>query len=382
MRFLFLCILLLTFSCSEPGRTEIDNPFPSNSMFPNLFKANGKVYLSYLHSKGDTLDELYFSSFDGVNFSEPRKIIEGRNWFVNWADIPAIAVNGSDLLVSWLDKSASGTYDYDVKMSLSHDEGRNWSPPFIPHKDGIAAEHGFVSLTDDFQAIWLDGRDTLNKQMTLRSAIIDHEGNMRAELEIDGRVCDCCQTAQKKTSIGTFALYRNRSEDEIRDHYFSIFMDTSWSDPMPIHADNWKIGGCPVNGPVIDSYQDQITAAWYTEANGQPEVYLAQFKNEEGRFAKPILISGENVIGRLDLQYISKDRFIVIWMETSDKNMAVIRGNIYGQDATLLEQIELGSTASARSSGFPKIEILDGKLFLVYTKTKPEMSLVTKVVEL
>ena len=36
-------------------------------------------------------------------------------------------------------------------------------------------------------------------------------------LEIDARVCDCCQTDAAMTSEGAVLIYRDRSDDEIRD---------------------------------------------------------------------------------------------------------------------------------------------------------------------
>jgi len=79
------------------------------------------------------------------------------------------------------------------------------------------------------------------------------------------------------------------------------------------------------------------------------------------------------------LVYLDADRFMVSWMETAEKDVAVIKANIYSSEGELLEQMDLSETASARSSGFPKIEVLDGKMFLVYTETEPEMTLVTRV---
>ena len=94
----------------------------------------------------------------------------------------------------------------------------------IPHTDGINAEHGFVSLLPTPEgktfAVWLDGRHTKKEEinaMTLRSAEIDKDGKLSNEVELDGRVCDCCQTGATWTKKGPIVVYRDRSEDEIRD---------------------------------------------------------------------------------------------------------------------------------------------------------------------
>lgn len=363
----FLALILAVVSCSQESEYMVENPFHENSMFPNVFEAEEKVYISYIHSIGDTLDELYFSTFEKGIFSEPKKIAEGRDWFVNWADIPAIAVNGSNILASWLDKSAEGTYEYDVKMSISNNDGGTWSTPFIPHRDSISAEHGFVSMTEDFQVVWLDGRDILNKQMTLRSAIIDSLGQVSAEFEIDDRVCDCCQTAIEKTNYGTFVLYRNRSEDEVRDHFFSVFDGDTWSEPKAIYDDNWKISGCPVNGPVIDSNEENIAAAWYTEANEKSEIYLAYYLDETSSFGAPILVSSEAVAGRIDLLYLNENRVLVSWMDIEGS----ILGKIFGHEQEVSESFILAKTSPQRSSGFPKLWKSPEGVFLIYNQIDP-----------
>ena len=53
--------------------------------------------------------------------------------------------------------------------------------------------------------------------MTLRAAFIDKKGNKINEWELDGRVCDCCQTTAAITNDGPVVVYRDRSDDEVRD---------------------------------------------------------------------------------------------------------------------------------------------------------------------
>lgn len=395
--FFLIFPLILLISCADKNTldhvTEISNPFPENSMFPNLFSQGNTHYLSYLYSQGDTLDKLYFSTYNVSSFSEPQMIAQGKDWFVNWADIPAISVSEDNILASWLDKSSEGTYDYNVTMKLSNDNGSSWGESFIPHKDSISAEHGFVSMDVDdegnFHTIWLDGRNTKLKdengkeaygQMTLRSAIIAPDGSMKHELEIDDRVCDCCQTAVKVTDLGTFAIYRDRSEDEIRDNYFSLFDGKEWSAPKAIHNDNWKISGCPVNGPVMDANENLVVASWYTEASGNAEIYLAKYNSSSSLFDEPVLVSNNEVLGRSDLLITNDNQIVIVWLHKIKDNKSQISAKIYNSDLDVVQELMLGITSAARSSGFPKIVELDGALLLSYTITEPSIKLITKKV--
>ena len=394
--FLYLLIGWQIIACSKESEykvVEISNPFPENTMFPNMFIGANMLMLSYIHSQGDSLDQLFYSEYGQDGFSVPTKVAEGTDWFVNWADIPSIAFDGENIITSWLDKSSEGTYDYDIIMSISNDQGSTWSAPFIPHKDGISAEHGFTSIDIDeegyFHAIWLDGRNTkvIDKegkeshgQMTLRAARISPDGSITSEEEIDEKVCDCCQTAIKTTDLGTFAVYRDRSDEEIRDNYFSIFDGRKWSEPKTIYNDNWKIAGCPVNGPVIDALGENIVVSWYSEGSGRPSVFISKYDVTLESFSEPILVSDHYVLGRTDLLVLENGKTMISWLERNADNSASIKANVYSSTLQLEQELDIGQTSASRSSGFPKIGEVDGKVVLGYTIVEPEVRLVTKLI--
>lgn len=86
--------------------------------------------------------------------------------------------------------------------------------------------------------------------MTLRYAAIDADGKLSDEAQLDERVSECCQTSAALTDQAPIAVYRDRSQSEVRDIYFVRQINGSWGSPQSVHADNWEINGCPVNGPI------------------------------------------------------------------------------------------------------------------------------------
>ncbi|NNL79904.1 MAG: exo-alpha-sialidase, partial [Flavobacteriaceae bacterium] len=231
---LFLVLLVSLISCRQDTKeavSYIEVPANLNSGESDLLLTpHGDLYLSWIETDDSGLSHLLLSEYINETWQEPVTIASGDNWFVNWADFPSVQDWGEQGLVAhYLEKSAEDTYAYDVKVRMSKDRGRIWSEVITPHDDGTHTEHGFVSkleLTEnEFLLAWLDGRQneyaeqdsTLQKQMTLRSAIIDPSGLKQSDLLIDERVCDCCQTAMAMTSNGPIIVYRDRSETEIRD---------------------------------------------------------------------------------------------------------------------------------------------------------------------
>jgi hypothetical protein len=338
---------------------------------PNLFVSDaGDAYLSWVEFLNDSTDVLLFSQLKNEEWTAPNEVVRGNDWFVNWADFPSLTVNGDWMAIHWLQKSAAGTYDYDIHITQSQDGGRNWQPSFIPHRDSVAAEHGFVTLLprskDRMFAVWLDGRNTKaaasssdgndhghgGGAMTLRTAEFDPDGNLFAEAELDHRICDCCQTDAAMTTQGPVVVYRDRSEQEIRDIAIVRKRNGEWTEPALVHADNWKIAGCPVNGPAIATNGDNVAVVWFTAAEGEAAVNIVFSKDAGASFSAPVRIDDGTPSGRVDVAMLNEKDALVIWLEDEDQS-ASIRAVVVNEHGKTRESVTLVETTSARSSGFP-----------------------------
>ena len=363
---------------------DLHNPVTGNSSLPRLFSSDNKLFLSWVEKK-DTVATLNFSVFENASWKPAEEIISGTDWFVNWADFPAIAAtaNGS-ILTSFLQKSANGTYTYDVKLNLYNVVAKTWKKNFILHDDGTQSEHGFVSIRpyvgNSFVVVWLDGRDTVGKdhgggQMTLRAAIVFEEGTIDYDTLIDERVCDCCQTS---VAIGPsdeiIVAYRDRSEDEIRD--ISVVkweMETGWSKPRTIGKDNWKIEGCPVNGPSIDAKGNTIALAWFTGNEDEGKVKVAFSTDTGTTFGAPIRIDAGNATGRVVIEMISETEAVVLWMEPRG-NEELIRFVKVDMDGAMGTPITISKTSAERASGFPQMAVSNTSVYFSWTEGGAESS--------
>lgn len=387
---IILAVSGFVFSCSntekeKPGETSasvqmMNSPVADSCAEPYLFTdKNGTVYLSWVEKKGREAT-LNFSTLSNDSWSAPVIIASGKNWFVNWADYPVIATDADgNFIAHYLEKSDTAKFTYDIKTISSADSGKLWSQSKLLNEDNVKAEHGFVSIipyNDGFFACWLDGRKTASEEssgghdghhgeMTLRGAMLDRKGNKTNEWELDEKVCDCCQTTAAITDNGPIVIYRDRSDDEIRDMSIVRFINGQWTKPKIIHPDNWQIKACPVNGPRADAINNHLGVAWFSMKEKEGEVKIAFSKNGGAAFDKPIRINEGKTIGRVDAVMLDSTTAMVSWMEGS----SIKAMKVYA-DGRKEPSLMIASSSDKRSSGFPQMTRAGNKIIIAWTDDK------------
>ncbi|MCA9743463.1 MAG: exo-alpha-sialidase [Deferribacteres bacterium] len=366
----------------------VESPAAAGSGEPNLFASkDGRALLSWMEDLDNGKVALKFSEWQDSSWSVPQLVTSGDHWFVNWADFPSMAMlNDGTLVAHWLAKSAKSTYAYNVNIAFSKDDGGSWSTPIIPHRDGTQTEHGFVSLlpwqNDQLFTVWLDGRNFADsgghsessEEMTLRSALLRPDGKIAHEVELDDRTCECCQTSAALLPDGAIVAYRNRSDDEIRDIYVVRLEKGIWSEPQCVFADNWRISGCPVNGPALATLEQSVVVAWFTAAGQKPEVKMAFSADGGKRFGAPILINDGEPMGRVDVVLLNQNTALVSWMEYQGDD-GVIKMRRVSNNGSLENSQTIALTGGSRASGFPRMVQSGQSIFFSWTKTgeKPQV---------
>lgn len=353
---------------------EMVSPAGAGSGQPNLtVSRDGKVYLSWIERLGEGKFSLRFSvretGKDSDGWSAPRVIAEGSNWFVNWADFPSmVALPDGSLAAHWLVKSGPGTFDYDVTISRSFDGGKTWRKPFVAHRDGVKTEHGFVSLfaakDGQLAAVWLDGREMTtggkddhghgHGNMTLRYVKIRRDSTLMDEARLDARVCECCQTSAAMTADGPVVVYRDRSDEELRDISIVRLSAGKWSEAHPVHRDGWKLDGCPVNGPAVAAAGKRVAVAWFTAVNDKARVKLAFSKDAGESFGEPITVDDGNPAGRVDVLMLDDGSALVSWLEKMEGGGAVRVRRVH-PNGKFDPAITIAPSGTARSNGFPQM---------------------------
>lgn len=357
-------------------------PFPdeSETALPHLFSNEEETILSWVKTVNDSISEFNYSYLIEDKWEKPKTIIAGKNWFVNWADFPSITVNNGNLLTHILKKSSEETFSYDIKLNLLPKGESQWKTQMPLHTDGTKTEHGFVTILpyqeNSFFITWLDGRNTAASEghghaedggaMTIRAAEISSDGTVSSEILLDAKTCDCCQTTAAITNNGPIVLYRDRTDDEIRDIAITRRENGQWTKPKFVHEDGWEIKGCPVNGPKVDAIGNSVAVSWFTAVNGEPNVKVAFSDNAGADFATPILVSNTKPLGRVDIELLDNENAIVSWMETV-ADITYLKAMKINKSGATSSAIIISTLDASRKTGFPQMELVEDKLYFAWT---------------
>ena len=170
------------------------------------------------------------------------------------------------------------------------------------------------------------------------------------------------------TLNGPVVVYRDRTHQEIRDISIVRWQtNNTWSAPKTIHEDNWKIAGCPVNGPAVAAFEKNLAVAWFTAANDLPKVQVV-FSSDSGEtFGKPVQINTQQTLGRVDIVALNTTESVVCWMERDTNDVAYVQIAKISSTGEKGPTITLTKTNGGRATGFPQIELLNGNIYAAMT---------------
>jgi len=328
---------------------------------PRLTAGPAGVVLSWLEPEAEGY-RLRARAWDGGG--DTRTVVAHADLLQNWADVPSVMPGPAGWVAGWPQRR--GESGYDLQWSREATDG-SWSSP-LPVSDATQGpEFGFLSWAPNpagtLTAFWLDGRASTTSHggaMQLWSATVSEQG-VSGRRVLDERVCDCCQTAAAPTSSGPVVVYRDRDDNEIRDIWLAGPGPTQ---RRRVGIDDWRIEGCPVNGPSVSALGDSLAVAWFSGASASGSVRVA-FADAEGSFSAPIVVDDGNPLGRVDLVWLDDESVVVVWIEHVD-DAAEVRVRRVNRAGARSSPMRVASTQASRRSGFPHLERVGSELALAW----------------
>ena len=373
MRLAALGFLLLAFSlraADVPAISVETIAAPSSTtsaLGPSLTTGpDGVVWLTWLEKSAATT-ALRCATFDAASkrWTATRTIAQGTDLNADGTDFPTLTV-GADghATAAWFvnnPPSAATTHQhhgagYRAKSSRSTDGGKTWSAPELVSREASTMEFlTLVTLADGrVLATWLDGRAKKNDEgnQQLFSRILGASG---PDTLVDPRVCDCCHTTLTAFPDGTALLaYRGRSADEVRDIRVTRFRGNAWNEPRPLNSDDWRINGCPVNGPQLASDGGRVAATWFTAADNDPRVVTSFSPDAGARFLMPLRLTEKKTLGRVATLLLHDSAVLATFVD-ADGGLWLRR---VSPDFVAKETVSLAAPTPARVTGFPRLALV------------------------
>jgi hypothetical protein len=343
---------------------------------PQLTSSAKSVIASWLESDGHR-SVLKFSERTAEGWSVPATAASGDDWFVTEADTPAVLrLSNGVLVASWEQSTNDELEASNLRLTYSKDNGKTWAPSFLPHHDASVTQHGFATLFElpgpSLGVVWLDGRRTVKDRehgpMTLRYGAFTTTWRQVPDITIGTKVCDCCTTSVAMTSEGPIAVYRNRTDDEIRDIYVSRFVAGKWTTGTAVQNDGWHINACPINGPVVSAHGRDVAVAWYTMKNEIGQAFIA-FSSDAGRtFGQPIRLDDAASLGKVDVEVLDDGSAVASWIEFEDRRSQFLMRHVERSGAKSAA-ITVAGASEGRVRGVPRLARQADQLVLAWTET-------------
>lgn len=387
-RFALAAVLWLASAVPQQASSVAAVPPPAlpGSMGSSLTLApDGTPLLSWLEPAGKLAWALKFSRFDAARSSwgEPQLVTQGPELFTNWADFPQLAVAPAGRITAlWsvhnpVHTAMPGHHGGGYRAIYSHspDGGKTWTPDLPVSDESLPVEFATAQPLPDGRvlAAWLDGRAHTREgeRMRLYARVLD--GPVPGpDVLVDDSVCDCCQLSFVPVPGGALLAYRGRTQDEVRDIQLAHFDGKSWTKPGPLHADGWKIPGCPVNGPQLAAHGPRVGAVWFTAADNQARV-LARVSADGGVHFGPVTrVDLGRPQGRVDGVMLADGTLAMTWLEMTgaEEDQA---GGIYLRTLSPAGELSpprlVTPAKTTRVSGFPRLVAVGGRQ-LVLTCTQ------------
>jgi hypothetical protein len=158
-----------------------------------------------------------------------------------------------------------------------------------------------VSPRGEVFAVWLDGRDP-DKTKPGTSAVYlakssDGGKSFHPNVAVAHGVCPCCRPSIAFGVGGKIHVsWRQVFPGSIRDMAMATSEDggKTFSEPIRIAKDNWKIDGCPHSGATMAVQGERLWVSWYSDGNGSDSGVRLSWSDDGGQsFAPTRLISGD-----------------------------------------------------------------------------------------
>lgn len=284
--------------------------------------SNGVYVLAVLGDENSSRLALLNSKDGGDSFDKPVWISEPGSVNSHGENSPSLIVTPDVMYAAW---NQGG----DIRLARSLSWGGSFEKPVRISDRPDNAFSGYVSIgvapNGDVYAVWLDTRESTPTQDVYAiyfARSTDKGATFGKNIKVADHVCECCRP---NVSFGpnneVLVFFRNIYPGSIRDMTVAVTRDggNTFSPPVRIAEDNWKLEGCPDSGVALARSGNRVYAAWFTEASPSVDGVRLTWSDDGGKTWAPAILASQKVLdanypalsaaddGRIDLIFQGRD---------------------------------------------------------------------------
>jgi hypothetical protein len=271
---------------------------------------------------------------------------------------PGLALGpGGEVYVTWSSskpKPVDGLFASDLFLSRSLDGGRSFEAP-LRVNDDRPISHSFEDLAvapdGTVLVAWIDSRDGARETATWLARITERGSKLQSVTRLPaGETCVCCRVSVSAgPGEAAAVLWRKVFPGDIRDMVLSSSTDggRSFTAAALVHADRWKITGCPHRGgSIATDGRGRLYAAWYTEGSSDRPDLLLAVAPDGRRFGAPrrLHTSTSSVPDLPRLAVDAAGRGVVVWEDSTAVRRRILLRSI-GEGGRSLGPVQVLSQA-------------------------------------
>ena len=347
---------------------------------PTTATADSVAYIAWVSGQGT--GDVLFARVTDVNAGAPVVVNDVAGDAAPHDQAPPqvrVAPDGTVYVVWQNNTHVTGRrFPYsNLRLARSLNGGRSFEPAIFVNDDAgdVPSSHTFhdIAVASDgtVYVSWIDGRERARAEATGHAMQPGQHGShsapgmpgsdVRVARSTDGGrtftpgvvvfsgICPCCRTSLAISGDGhVYVAYR--SEGESRDIMVSRSTDSgaTFGEPVRVHADNWRIDGCPHAGPSLGVSSDgAVHVSWYTAAEARQGIWYARSTDGAASFSAPVALqSGAWVpVAQTKLAIDAQDNVWIAWDDRREEqhrvHLAVAR------DGTIERNIELDAAGKS-----------------------------------
>ena len=266
----------------------------------------------------------------GAGEAVPQRVNPGELTVEALHHPPRLAVTRTgEVYLSWSSdrpKPAGTLFASDLRLSRSLDGGRTFTGHLRVNEDRPIS-HSFdgLAVAGDGTVIvgWIDGREGRPDPATYVARVVEQGTRVAGVAKVGDNTCVCCRVdAATGPGDAVALLWRRVFPGDVRDMVLALSRDggRSFGAPALVHADGWKIAGCPHRGGAVGlDAGGRAYATWYTEgAEGKPDLLFA-VSTDGRRFGPPrrLHTAGASIPDHARMAVAPDGRAVIAWEDST-----------------------------------------------------------------